>query len=434
MLDVKSWWNRAKPLTIILAAAVAFGACDEQLDSGGACPLLCPVRQAQVRDTSFFAVAFDTSVAGFPSVGLEPVFFLASFGDTLQTRGVVRFDDLPKTFRHSNSATDSAIVAVDTGAVLRLHVAQPDTTGVTTTVEAYDVDLRGAEETDPNAVSGAFTPDRLLGSRTFPAKSLKDSIDVPIDPAKLLAKVQTDTPMNRLRVGLRVTSPAGSAKLAVFTTNQDPVTAPTLIFRPSAGDTSVAKVTMSPASKTPSDPTIADALKDYIVVSTPPSAPPAGVVRVGSMPGRRAYLRFDVPSSLIDSADIIRATLTLTQRPSLASPQPRDTVGLQTFIVTAGAALSDLGRALQLLLNQRADTLRFVPTDSGQRTFEMIEAIRFWRATKPDRTPRALAFRTTQEGMSGAQVDFFSIEAPPAVRPVLRITYLPRPTAGGALP
>lgn len=431
---MKSWWNRAQPLTLILAAAVAFGACDEQLDSGGACPLLCPVRQAQVRDTTFFAVALDTSVAGFPSIGIEPVMFLASFGDTLQTRGVVRFDDLPKTFRRTNSATDSAIVAVDTGAVLRLYVAQPDTTGVATTVEAYDVDLRGAEEANPNAVSGAFTPDRLLGSRTFPAKSLKDSIEVPIDPAKLLAKVQTDTPMNRLRVGLRVTSPGGSAKLSIFTTNQDPTTAPALIFRPSAGDTSVAKVVLSPSSKTPPDPTLADALKDYLVVSTPPPPPPAGVVRVGSLPGRRAYLRFNVPSSLIDSTDIIRATLILTQRPSLASPQPRDTVGIQTFVVTAGSALSDLGRALQLLLNQRADTLRFVPTDSGPRALEIIEAVRFWRATKPERTPRAIALRLTQEGRSGSQIDFFSTAAPAAVRPVLRITYLPRQTGGGALP
>jgi len=60
----------------------------------------------------------------------------------------------------------------------------------------------------------------------------------------------------------------------------------------------------------------------------------------------------------------------------------------------------------------------------------MIEQVRFWRSTTADKTPRALALSELHEGFQAGQIDFFSLEAPAAVRPVLRITYLPRREAG----
>lgn len=422
---MKSWRKLVQALGVAAAVAVAFGACDEQLDSGGACPALCPQPSGQVRDTTFIAIALDTSIAGFPSVGLEQVLYIASMTDTLQTRGVVRFDGLSKKFKHNNTAVDSNIVAIDTGAVLRVFVAVPDTTGVQTTVEAYDVDLGGAEDTDPNAVGTAFTADRLLGSRTFAAAQLKDSLDIPIDPTKLLTKVQADSPFNRLRVGLRVTSPAGSARLSVNATN-GAGTSTELIYRPAAGDTSVPLTVASPASRTPSEAAIADALKDYLAVLQGPPPPPATVLRVGGLPARRVYLLFDIPKHIIDSTDIIRATLELTQRPSLLSPRPADTVGIQQFAISASSNVEDIARALQLLVSARADTVRLVPIDSGKRSFEMLEQVRFWRGSTPAKTPRAVALRLVREGQLPGQADFFSIEAPAGVQPNLRILYLPR--------
>ena len=73
----------AQPLVLATAVAVVFGACDESLEGGTACPLLCPQPQATIRDTTFTAVEVDTSIAGFPAFGTEVTLFLASFGDTL---------------------------------------------------------------------------------------------------------------------------------------------------------------------------------------------------------------------------------------------------------------------------------------------------------------------------------------------------------------
>lgn len=424
-----SWFRSAQPLALATAVVVAFGACDEQLNGGAACPILCPGQQLALRDTTFFAVDLDTTIAGFPAFGAEVRFFLASMGDTLQTAAVVRYDSLPNLFRHVNSVDDSAIVAVDS-AYLRLTIVTGDTLGLPTTVEVYDVDMDGAEEADPTTVAGAFTPDRLLGSRTIPADSLRDSLRVPIDAAKLLAKIQReDSLTRRLRVGIRVSSASETNRMSMLATNGGG--AAQLIFRPSM-DTTVPKVVMFPLSKTPDDLFIALDMADYQVVINGPADPPPGVLRIGGLPSRRAYLRFNIPSDILDSSNVVRATLQLTQRPNGLSSQSGDTIGIGHFGVLASPVVTDLSRALQFvqrLPGQAADTVLAVPADSGLREFEIIGWVRVWRGTKPEKTPRAIALLTPGEGISGSLIDFFSTEAAVELQPRLRITYLPR-TAG----
>ena len=71
-----------------------------------------------------------------------------------------------------------------------------------------------------------------------------------------------------------------------------------------------------------------------------------------------------------------------------------------------------------------------IEDDSGERDFEMISLVRAWRSTTVARTPRALALRATTESLTPGQIDFFSIEAPLAVRPKLRVTFVPQTVTG----
>lgn len=424
---MKSLKSLVRPLAFVAFAAVAFGACDEQINGGGACPTLCPNPQGQLRDTTFFAVSLDTTITGFPALGTETRYFIAQMGDTLQTGAVIRFDSLPNVFRRVNSATDSVIMAVDS-AYLRLTVVTGDTLGLATTVDVYDVDMDGGEEADPTAVTSVFTPDRLLGSRTIPADSLRDSLRIPLDNAKLFAKIQiADSAKRRLRLGVRLRD-GGARKIRIQSTNGGALSQ--LIFRPSP-DTAVPKINLTPVSRTPADlPIFAADYADYQVIFKAPPEPPAGVFRIGGLPGRRAYLKFDIPSSILDSSAVVRATLELTQRPALFSPESRDTVRIAHFGVVASPTITDLSRALLFIdrLPSTPDTLKVIPADSGKREFEIIGWVRIWRGTKESRTPRALALALPAEAQSGAVVDFFSLEGPLAVRPRLRLTYMPRAT------
>ena len=424
---MKSLKSIIRPIAFVAAAALAFGACDEQINGGGACPTLCPGPPAQLRDTTFFAVALDTTITGFPALGTETQFFVAAMGDTLETAAVIRFDALPTVFRRVNSATDSVIMAVDS-AYLRLTVFTGDTLGLAATVDVYDVDLDGAEEADPTTVTSAFTAARLLGSRTIPADSLRDSLRIPIDNAKLFAKIQiADSSKRRLRLGVRLRD-GGARKLRIVSSNGGAISQ--LVFRPSV-DTSVPKITVTSLSKTPTDqPIFAADFADYQVILKGAPEPPAGVFRIGGLPGRRAYLRFDIPSSILDSSAVVRATLQMTQRPALFSPESQDTVAIAHYGVVSSPAITDLSRVL--LFTDRlstADSLGVVPADSGLREFEIIGWVRIWKGTQATKTPRALSLRFIEEGLSGSVVDFFSLEsATAAVRPRLRITYLPKST------
>ena len=417
-----------RPLAVAAVMAVAFGACDEQLSGGIACPALCPGQQSTMSETTFFAVDLDTSIAGYPAEGAELELYVTTLGDTLETAAALRFDSLPQFWRRNNSPDDSAVAFVDTGSHILLTLTRRDSLKLAeeTTVELYDIDMDGVEDNNPQAVAAAFTPARLL--TTITVDSLKDTLRVPLDPAFLLSKLLDTVPKNRLRVGVRVAQ-AGLPQLRIISTNGNG--APQLVFRPSPDTVStVPTLRFEPFSKVPSEPFIASDVADYLVIIRGSPPPPADVFRVGGLPARRAYLRFNIPAAILDSTNIVRATLYLTQRPNPASPLARDTMGVGHFGVVAGATVTDLTRALffvQRLSNR--DTLFTVPADSGERAFEMIDWVRVWRGTKPEKTPRAIGLVSSEEEVAPFEVDFFSIEAIPSVRPRLRLTYLPR-TAG----
>ena len=428
---MKSWFRHAQPLVLAAALGAVFGACDEKLDTGLACPALCPHQQVTVRDTTFLAVELDTSIAAFPALGSEVEHFIASMGDTLQSMAIVRYDSLPKYFRYTPAAEDSLIYATDS-AEIKICFVTGATLGPPTTDEINDVDLGGPDDTDPESVQSAFTPARLLGSRTIPADSMRDTTVIRIDAARLLTKIQSDSPSNRLRIGIKVNPAGGGATHLSMLSAENLGAEPQLRFRPHF-DPAVAKLLVLPKSFTPANPFVRATMQDYLITPVRPPDPPADVLRVGGLPSRRVYLRFNIPTQLLDSTNIVRATLQLTQRPNPAAPQPNDTLAVQEFRVAAGPTVTDLSRALLFVQRFRdLDTIRVVASGSGLREFEMINLVRSWTGTTAAKTPRALALAAPAEGKLPRLADFYSNEAALALRPRLRIFYLPK--AGGGLP
>jgi hypothetical protein len=163
------------------------------------------------------------------------------------------------------------------------------------------------------------------------------------------------------------------------------------------------------------------------------SAPvPPTELAVGGLPNRRTYLRFDIPSDLIDSASIVRATLILTQQ-RVFGVAADDTVGVFPYFVTAGSAVTDLSRAALIITPGSAlglDSLKVVPSDSGEVSLDVVQLLRAWRGQRIDLVPRALVLRTSLEGLLPIEVRFFSTEAAETLRPRLRLTYIPRTEIG----
>ena len=114
-------FRRAWPVLVVALAAAALAACNESLDAGAACPSLCPGLAVPIRDTVLTSVVdLDTTLVGYPSIGTEEGMPLAARGDTLDVRGVIRFDSLTTYFAPVGD-TGRSVTRADT-AILRLRI------------------------------------------------------------------------------------------------------------------------------------------------------------------------------------------------------------------------------------------------------------------------------------------------------------------------
>ena len=408
-------------IAISAALFVSISSCSENLDSSGACGVLCPSIGGSVVTTTIDAVVLDTTVQSLSGLGTEPGLLLANRGDTLDTRVVIRFDSLPQKFIPKND-TSQDIKSVDSAYILlrvdTLHIKGGD--GVT--IEAYDVDTT-ANDTSTADVLALFRPDRFISSQTFARSQLVDSLKYYIDNAFVLSKLQNG---QRLRIGLRATGPMSTQ---ITFASVEGGLSPILLFR-ATPDTATAPLTVVPFSRTPANESlVAQHLTDYTIIAKgPPEAPPT-ILAVGGLPPRRVYVRFDIPSSIIDSSTVVRATLLLNQIPN-NSLDPGDTIRVVPQVVLAGPVVTDPSKAAQIIANISADTLKITAGHSGSVDVELANAFTLWRTQKPDTLPRAIVLKSAVEGTSPIEMRFSSSEDVLALRPRLRINYTTRVPLG----
>jgi len=397
------------------ALLVSILSCSENLDSSGTCPVLCQQIGGNVQNITIDAVVVDTTVPALSGLGTEPGLLLAFRGDTLDTRVVVRFDSLPAKFIPAAGDTARPITSVDS-AYVRFILDTLSIKGTdSVTIEAYDVDTT-ANDTSTAAVLALFRPDRFISSQTFARTQLTDTLKYYISNAAVLAKIQGNA---RLRIGLRATGPGSSQMRIISTEGGSP---PVMFFR-ARPDTTTKPLTVTLLSKTPvGESILATNLMDYTVIAKgPPPAPPS-VLSVGGLPARRVYILFNIPSSIIDSSTVVRATLLLNQLPNNAI-DPTDTVFVLPQVVLAGKAVTDPAKAAQIIGSISVDTLKLKPGSSGTTNVELARAFTLWHAQRPDTLPRAIVLKSVVEGNSPLELRFSSSEDVVALRPRLRISY-----------
>lgn len=423
MINVRNSLERLvrTPALVLVAIAVAVGvaACTESFAGGDACPSLCPSKPLAFRDTVIDAVIVDTAVAGYPALGLSSALLLANRGDTLVTRGVIRFDVLPTSFLPNKGTTTESISTVDSV----MLVIPLDTTArlgnAPVTIEAFDVDTT-ANDSSSVVLKTLFRSDRFLGSVTLTPSTQSDTLRVPLSKIVLAKKIAAGA---RLRVGLRMVG-QGQLRLLAFSSGAG---LPYVRFDPST-DTTYAPLTFSPTTSMENATTDVNlAYQVYAIVDKGSPAADATTLVIGGYPAYRTYMRFLLPTSISDSSTIVRAEVLLTQQPSKFG-SVADTISVLPMVPTTTTAISDLRRILDLSADgafAALDSTRLVPRDSGQRALNVLQLARSWKALPAD-VPRAVAFRINREGSQPSELRFFSSKAAASLRPKLRITYQPK--------
>ena len=416
----------ATPLRGALAALLLLfsAACTEDLTTSLGCPQACADQSAVLRDTILTGIVVQDSVlVGYPQLGFSKDFPIIAQGDTADVRLVMRFDTLPNTFHHPNASVDSALTKVESAmltfvvdtAVTRFSSTSP------VTIDAYDVDTTTADSLRLELLP-LFRPDRLIGSVTFASLAISDTLRLRLSDSVVLAKATAGAP---LRIGLQV-----RAAQAVRVQVSGSTFTPRVTFRMSP-DTLVATDTVPIVSRTPiEDDVLASVYGVYPIVASgalPP--PPAGVNAVGGVAGARTYLRFDVPSVLVDSVQVVRASLLLQQVPSRVGANAADSMAILVNPVLAGEQITDVATIVNLSgpgISVGIDSARLVPGDTGLKSLELVSLFRIWRAVGPTNSIRGIVLRAKQEAANPAELNFVSSEGPVDQQPRLRITYVPR--------
>lgn len=411
------------------ASAVLLASCSEKLQNEAGCPILCPDQSGTVENVALDATTIDTTIVSETGVGTELGMLVANRGDSLDTRAIIRFDTLPATYRSVLSDTASKpVTTVDSALIaLRVDTASLKITGLVT-IEAYDVDTTltrdsTAADTATAPMLKLFRPDRLIGSHTYTRAAILDTLKYAISDSAVLDKIQTG---RRLRIGLRAVSGA-STQIRIYSTEAG--APPNLYYRVSA-DTAVQPFIVSPYSETPFGQTTAAAhLSDFTIIAKSPAPAPPQTLNMGGLPATRIYMRFQIPSYIVDSSTVVRAALVLTQLPN-RTIDPADSVTVSPALVLATSVVVDPAKAAQILAAIPLAPVRFAVGDSGQKTLELGPAFAFWHGLDEATTPRAIVLRSSFEGVSPLQARFFSTEAAPALRPKLLISYIRRTPLG----
>jgi hypothetical protein len=293
------------------------------------------------------------------------------------------------------------------------------------TLNIYDVNTNSGDDTTTATLVPLFAPARLLASRTFAARTFFDTASVQLPSDVVFQHAQQGTPM---RLGLQVTS-AKSVSFRLYASAT--VAGPYLSMRVTTTKP-ISGVTAFPYSRTPTnDRAIANNLSDFTLVVNGAQAPPAGVLAVGGIPAVRAYFKFDIPSRIIDSSLVIRATLLLNQQAS-GSPGAADSMLISPVLVVAGPIISDPAKAAQIISSNVTPLAPLVthPQDVGVKEIEIAPVFKLWALQAEAVLPRAIVLHSAQEGTSPQQALFYSTAAAPELRPKLRISYTPRTRIG----
>ncbi len=424
--------------TVFLAGALLVAtACTENLDAGRACPALCPNPQVTIADTILPGVLFDATATTPLLPGEEALTSLARRDDgAIDLRAVARFDTLVDFFtvrRGSTDATDT--VKAITNARLRLQVLDSTYRAPTDSIifAVYNVDTTGVVDTAVAPVAALFRPDRLVGSRKAGRGQVIDtSFTIPIADSLINGALART---GRVRLGVRIESP-GDSYVGLFRSMA--ILGRPVVNQPNdlLGADSVA--TFSQVSLTPRDDVrISPFLSQYTLVAKGTDAPPPGVISATTFPQRRIYLRFQIPRKLVDSTQILRATLRLTQLPSPIA-FPNDTGFLHLLLGLARSSVTDTTRAALLTesisaFGGRGAITGDVPHEisssgNGSRLFEIVPQLRAWSGTDPADQPYAIVIRVEPVYIGVMDIRFASTEAGAPTRPTLQITYVPTPT------
>jgi len=393
-------------LSLLLLA----GACAEDIAAPGACPDFCPTTGIQVVDTVVVASIFrDSSYSGYVPTHQAESMQLTT-GGAFESHGVVRFQSFSDSVYLDTATTDlRPVIAIDSFSVRLVYDARSDGTGDFEFV--FHRLPASVDSTVSYADLESFFNDSIeLGTAWVTSEETSDSIDAVL-PGDALPISEEDSSVVAIGLSVRSVEPA-FVTLPTINSDYQYLQITRFVQVDSADGELAAR----------SDTT--NAAFDTFVFTDPP-APAATALQVGGSPSIRSFLHVALPSYIVDSSDVIRATLLLVPAEPVVGA-PGDTIR----ILAEGLA-ADIGPKSPIV-QVAADSIDFFSGlasvgSSDTLRIDVTHIVAPWK-NYPDLS-RSLMLRAVLE--SGTLGEFrFNSSVSAVGTPALQVTYVPQSLVG----
>ena len=185
------------------------------------------------------------------------------------------------------------------------------------TLDLYDVNSNAADSCSRTRLRALLRRRRLITIQQFAKTDLKDTINIRIPGQAILSRKG-----GRMRIGFALER--RNRFSSDFFRRKAREARPMLSYEFRRTQQSRRSSSRRRRRLRRNQPILATSFADYTLLVKGTATGPATQLNVGGLPARRVYMRFNIPSFLIDSVDVVRATLLLTQ--IRTSIDPGDTV------------------------------------------------------------------------------------------------------------
>jgi hypothetical protein len=283
---------------VVLALSLGAAACEEELTVPGACPEFCPGGQPALLDTIIHAVpAGDTAFVGYSGWQSVSSLLAANEFGAGEARAWYRFP----ARSDSVAVLDTARAYTIDSVTIRMGVVARDSTVRGLTFYLYQIPVTVDTTTDFATLDGLMTPASLVDSIVMADSVYRGTVSVTLRDSALARLVIPPADSGLLALGVRVRPGlATGARLGSIEGATGPAEYTTYVTADIA-DTTRRKQTIA---------LVADG-NAFAVGGVAPVDDP-DLLYLGRVPSARSVLRFAVPKRILDSSNVVRATLELT--------------------------------------------------------------------------------------------------------------------------
>ena len=400
----------ARRLVLLSGLALLVLACEENFTAPGSCPEFCPAAEIQMIDSLLTGVVErDTSFLGY-ILAHEAIAMQVSGGGAQQSRALIRFRSFSATSPVTN--TESGPVAERDSFQLDVLVSKRSAGISDTSVAIYRIPV-AVDSTSTFADLEPFFHDSLIiGFLPLPDSAGGDSASVDsvfadttsvVFPADAFPTFVEDE--RQITIGL-----------AVRSSTPEFVTVSSFEGLSGAGITRYAKADSAATALVEVTDFRGAEFDTFVHTDIPP--PQAATLSIGGLPSARSFLRLNLPSFILDSSDVLRASLLLVPvEPVLGAPR-------DTFNLVANALSADFGPKSPLLISLDVAALG-VPVVVGSLdtvAVDITSIVRQWQ-DNPDQV-RTLVLRLRAEATAIAELRVGSSQRLNAL-PSVRMTFVP---------